>query len=152
MPIYAYTTLDDPLGPLGTSAQGINTSGQIAGYYLDSSNSSHGFLYSGGTYTTLDDPLANAVAGGTAANGINGAGQIIGYYRDATFKYHGFLYSGGASGTYTTLPDDPSAGPLGIVPYGINASGQIVGYYFDGSGNEHGFSHLHHHRAPVDGP
>jgi probable HAF family extracellular repeat protein len=65
MPIYAYTTLDDPLGPLGTSAQGINTSGQIAGYYLDSSNSSHGFLYSGGTYTTLDDPLASAAAGGT---------------------------------------------------------------------------------------
>ena len=64
MPIYAYTTLDDPLGPLGTSAQGINTSGQIAGYYLDSSNSSHGFLYSGGTYTTLDDPLAATVAGG----------------------------------------------------------------------------------------
>ena len=51
MPIYTYTTLDDPLGTLGTFAQGINTSGQIAGYYLDSSNSSHGFLYSGGTYT-----------------------------------------------------------------------------------------------------
>jgi hypothetical protein len=44
MPIYSYTTIDDPLGPLGTSAQGINTSGQIAGYYLDSSNSSHGLL------------------------------------------------------------------------------------------------------------
>src|SRR5262249_55974643 len=132
MPIYSYTTIDDPSGALGTFAQGINTSGQIAGYYLDGSNSSHGFLLSGGTYTTLDDPLASAVAGGTAALGINGAGQIIGYYRDASFKYHGFLYSGGG---YTTL-DDPSAGPLGTVPYGVNASGQIVGYYFDGSGNE----------------
>jgi hypothetical protein len=30
MPIYAYTTLDDPSGVLGTFAQGINTSGQIA--------------------------------------------------------------------------------------------------------------------------
>jgi len=66
MPIYPYTTLDDPSGTLGTFARGINTSGQIAGYYVDSSNSSHGFLLSGGTYTALDDPLANAVAGGTA--------------------------------------------------------------------------------------
>ena len=31
--------------------------GQIVGYYIDSSGTEHGFLYSGGTYTTLDDPL-----------------------------------------------------------------------------------------------
>jgi hypothetical protein len=78
MPIYIYITIDDPSGALGTFAQGINGSGQIAGNYLDNNNSSHGFLYSGGTYVPLDDPLANAVAGGTAAYGINGAGQVVG--------------------------------------------------------------------------
>ena len=38
MPIYNYTTLDDPLGTNGTIARGINDAGQIVGYYLDSSN------------------------------------------------------------------------------------------------------------------
>jgi hypothetical protein len=34
MPIFTYTTLDDPLATGGTFAQGINNSGQIVGYYL----------------------------------------------------------------------------------------------------------------------
>src|SRR5262249_15848539 len=46
------------------------------------------FLYSGGTYTTLDDPLASA---GTEGHGINAAGQIAGsFFTDATHG-HGFL-------------------------------------------------------------
>ena len=59
MPIYKYTTLDEPLasGGIGTNAVGINNAGQIVGEYSDGSGI-HGFLLSGGTYTTLNDPLA----------------------------------------------------------------------------------------------
>jgi probable HAF family extracellular repeat protein len=53
-----YTILEDPLATQGTAALGINATGQIVGYYA-TANVEHGFLYSGGTYTTLDDPLAN---------------------------------------------------------------------------------------------
>src|SRR5436190_23887020 len=103
MPVNTYTTLDDPsAGSGGTVAQGINAAGQIVGYYLDASFKSHGFLYSGGTYTTLDDPLARY---GAVATGINNAGQVVGLYKDASLCHHGFPYTGG---TYTTL-DDPSA-------------------------------------------
>lgn len=35
--------------------------GQIVGYYEDSADVAHGFRYSGGNYTTLDDPLATGV-------------------------------------------------------------------------------------------
>ena len=101
MTTYTYTTLGD--GTYGTSALGINDAGQIVGYYLLSSfgqNIGRGFLYSGGIYTTLDDPLATD---GTAAQGINATGQIVGYYVDSSNNDHGFLYS---NGTYTTL-DDP---------------------------------------------
>jgi probable HAF family extracellular repeat protein len=74
MTIYWYTALDDPMGNF-TEANGINDNGQIVGYYQDSSGG--GFLYSGGSYTTLTDPLApNA----TYARGINDAGQIVGFY------------------------------------------------------------------------
>jgi hypothetical protein len=54
MPVYTYTTLDDPLG-IGTGASGINDAGQTVGDYSGASNPEHGFLLSGGTYTTIDD-------------------------------------------------------------------------------------------------
>jgi probable HAF family extracellular repeat protein len=55
MPVYTYTTLDDPLAAGQTLATGISSSGLIVGYYHDASGN-HGFLYSGGTYTTINDP------------------------------------------------------------------------------------------------
>ena len=64
MPVYTYTTLDDPLATNGTVAYGINATGQIVGSYTNVSGA-HGFLLSGGTYTTLDDPL-----------GTNGTGAL----------------------------------------------------------------------------
>jgi probable HAF family extracellular repeat protein len=70
MPIYNYATLDDPGGGAYTEAFDINDTGQVVGAYLTASGT-HGFLYSGGTYVTLDDPFA---ANNTIAEGINGAG------------------------------------------------------------------------------
>ena len=54
----------------------------------------HGFLYSGGIYTTLNGPQTITL---THAQGINAAGQIVGWYANASGT-HGFLYSGGRSG------------------------------------------------------
>jgi len=126
-----YTTIDFP-GANGTFAQGINAAGQIVGQYRDTNNVFHGFLYNpsgGGTYTSLDDPLATA---GTEAAGINDLGQIVGTY-GANGVVHGFLYSGGF---FTTI-DDPSA-TTSTTPQGINNAGQIVGSFRDASGT-HGF-------------
>jgi probable HAF family extracellular repeat protein len=89
MPVYTYTTLDDPLAIGGTGAWGINSTGQIVGLFRNFGGT-HGFLYSGGTYTSIDDPFAT---GFTAALGINNLGQIVGQYNDATS--HGLLLSGG---------------------------------------------------------
>jgi hypothetical protein len=54
MPVYTYTTIDDPLatqGPnQGTAAQDIDSTGQIIGWYRDASGY-HGFRLSGGKYT-----------------------------------------------------------------------------------------------------
>jgi probable HAF family extracellular repeat protein len=124
----AFTIIDDPLAvtpggisfnPLGTFAKGINNAGQVVGYYNASGGAIHGFLYSGGSYTTLDDPLG---AGGTYATGINNAGQIVGYFKDVNGGIHGFLYSGGA---YTTIDDPLASG--GTYVYDINDAGRIVG-------------------------
>ena len=40
-----FTTLDDPSGALGTTAQGVNDAGRIVGDYHDSSNFDHGYIY-----------------------------------------------------------------------------------------------------------
>jgi probable HAF family extracellular repeat protein len=132
MPMYTYTTLDDPNVANSTRAFGINDHGQIVGSYTTADHKIHGFLYSNGNYTTLDDPLATG--GITAAIGINAAGLIVGLYDDNTLHDSGFLRD--ANGTYTTFSDS-----LGTDtdPAGINASGQIVGTYFNNTGN-HGFS------------
>src|SRR2546430_14067103 len=126
MPVYTYTTIDDPLATTRTSARDINNAGQIVGEYIDSSNHLHGFLLSGGTYTILDDPLA-APGAGTSAYGINASGQIVGKYTDASNHVHGYLLS---AGTYTTL--DYSMTSTTTVAWDINTFGQIVGNYVSG--------------------
>src|SRR5262249_4172139 len=64
----------------------------IVGLFRDASNNAHGFLLSGGTYFTLDDPLAIPSATGTIARGINASGQIVGSYNDGASGHpvHGF--------------------------------------------------------------
>ncbi len=67
---------------------GINNSGSIVGRFLDGSNWSHNFLYSGGVFTTIDVPWATSNWG---ANGINDSGAVVGSYGDVTGR-PGFLY------------------------------------------------------------
>jgi probable HAF family extracellular repeat protein len=62
-----------------TFPSAINDGGQIVGYHNDDQNVSHGFLYSGGIFTTLDAPgnfLDHEPY--TFAYGINNAGDIVG--------------------------------------------------------------------------
>ena len=51
-PSYVFTSLDVP-GSIRTEAHGINAAGQVVGEYF-AGNQDHGYLWSGGTYTTLD--------------------------------------------------------------------------------------------------
>jgi probable HAF family extracellular repeat protein len=110
--IYDFTNLDDPSGlassGLGyTNAVSINASGQVAGYYLDSNNIEHGFIYSNGNYTDVTDPSA---ARYTVAQAINASGQVVGVYLDSNSIYHGFIYY---NGSYTNLTD-PSVSATGF--------------------------------------
>jgi probable HAF family extracellular repeat protein len=149
MSVYTYTTLDNPSAHSTTQPLGINDPGQVVGIFdLPIIFSTYyGFLYSGGSYTTLSDPSSTAPNGsGTFASGINAFGQIVGYYRGRTGNNEGFLYSGG---TWTTL-DDPLA-TISTEPAGINASGQIVGSFRDNSGY-HGFLYSGGIYTTLDGP
>jgi hypothetical protein len=70
-----------------TVASGINTAGQIVGFFsLDRGATVHGFVDTGGNFSTIDVPGSVS----TDAWGINAAGQIVGVFLDAT-GYHGFV-------------------------------------------------------------
>src|SRR5438128_595515 len=97
MTTYTFVTLSAPLAT-ATRALGVNDDGQIVGEYI--TYKSLGFLYTGGSYTTIGEFALN----GAGANGINDLGQIVGSYANGVTNL-GFLYSGGTSTTYTTLFD-----------------------------------------------
>jgi uncharacterized membrane protein len=74
---------------------GINDKGIAVGYYGDSTQSQHGFLYNThtGQYTFLDDP-SEAFNNGvevTQITGITNSGEITGFYSDANGVFHGFV-------------------------------------------------------------
>jgi probable HAF family extracellular repeat protein len=107
-------------GSVATIPLGINSSGDIVGYY-DSSGFLRDFL---GVYTSV---CYSKVAHGVctlseASQAINDLGQIVGYYIASNF--HGYLYSDGGF----SLLDFPGA--YATIPYGINNSGEVVGTYY----------------------
>lgn len=123
-----FATVSVP-GAITTYAQGINDVNWISGYYVDSTNNTHGFVDEGGSYITYDVPGALF---GTAIYGINNAGDFVGYFADGS-GFHAFVDSDGSI-SKLTIPDATGA----TVAYGINNSGSVVGSFNDASGT-HGF-------------
>lgn len=125
-----------------TAASGINPAGDIVGSYIDGVGKQHGFLLSGGQFTTIDVPGEIAGVAGTlptSANGINPGGEIVGNYTapfisgvtdigaEDSPSYcpatgspactKGFLYSHGKFST-VLFPGHPGAVPQRITPDG----------------------------------
>ena len=117
---YNYTTLQYP-GAMGTYPNAISSSGTIAGYYWDTSYFSHGFVYSGGTFTQVDAP--GAVASGTFITGINDAGVLSGYYFPAQGGTKCFTINQGVF-SYYKVP-----GVLDSYAQKINNQNVSVGWY-----------------------
>jgi subtilisin family serine protease len=116
------STIDFP-NARGTSINALNNKGQSVGIYFSATNSKHGFVYDGNTFTTVDYPGAYS----TELTGINDNGQMTGYYAlAANAANHGFVYDGSQFRTID-VPNSTST-----VVTGINKAGVIVGYF---SGN-----------------
>jgi hypothetical protein len=117
---YSYTTIDAP-DTTFTEAYGINDSGAVTGADSGPPGSGElGYVYSGGTYTTLQFP-GSSDASDTVGLQINDAGEVVG-----NFNTEAFFYSGGTGGTYTAI-DYPKS--ITTVATGIDASGAVAGWY-----------------------
>jgi probable HAF family extracellular repeat protein len=124
------TTADGPPPNIGEDiARGINNLGQVVGFYT-TGNVENGFLYSNGTYTTLDDPASTQ---NTIPMAINDSGQVVGFIENSDGSRDAFLYSGG---TWTPLAEQLGTNGNAV---GITNSGEIVGTYVDSNHLTHGF-------------
>ena len=123
----------------------------IVGYYYDTNGIGHGFIYTSGIYSTLDDPNAQSEPSfeaqpnnGTFVQGISGT-NIVGYYADGSGTVHSFVYNGSA---YVTL-NAPIGNDWTFAQ--VISGGNIVGYYSDAN-TEHGFVYTNDAYITVDNP
>ncbi len=83
-----------------------------------STNGNLGFVYSRGSYTTIDFPGTTY----TIPTGINNAGEVTGIYSDSFAALRGFVES---RGTYSII-DLP--GSVYTFSQSINDAGMVTGY------------------------
>jgi hypothetical protein len=110
----------------GTIAIGIDTTGDVAGTYIDGSGTSHGFVFSAsGTMTTFD--VSGAGTGknqGTFVTAMDTIGDVTGYYSVALYGLtHGFIRA--ANGAITSF--DATTGGGNTAARGINSIGAVTG-------------------------
>ncbi len=114
------------------AGRAINDKGDIAGWYEDSSGVQHGFILSGKTVTTVDDP--NGI---TNVEGINNNGEASGLYTDTSGNRHGFTYDiKKKKFTELTVPGSTYVEVWGLNDNGVvaidgeNSSAVFVGYLY----------------------
>jgi hypothetical protein len=125
---YSFFNFDYPTA-YSTAVLGVNDNADlVGGYALVKGQSGHGFLYSGGVFSTIDFPGSQ----GTSCYGINNSGMIVGVFNNTDQVIHGFVRQNGA---YTQL-DFPGA----IVTYlwAINDNGTIAGFFWGNDQIAHG--------------
>jgi uncharacterized membrane protein len=111
-----YTQMDVP-GSFATANSGINAAGHISGCYSDTNADLHGFLFVGGTYTTIDYP---GMPSGTCMQGLNDSDQVVGEQEFSPFP--NFIYDASAQ-TFTDVNCPPFTNSVG----GINNAGVVAG-------------------------
>jgi len=114
--------LDVPGGVTSSTARGINSDGQIAGYVIDTRNTAATWVNSAASITLLDDPDVDWVD--SLAFGINSEGLIVGQATDADSTVWAIRWN--ADGTLNEILPQGSDGTFSYA-YGINSGGAIVG-------------------------
>src|SRR2546423_407844 len=82
--VFPSVALNVPGAP-HTVARGINNAGQVVGEF-DDDTTSHGFIYSDGSFLPLDLGVS------TGPYAINDTGDIVGYLSNSPQGIHGFIY------------------------------------------------------------
>jgi len=130
----------------GTFATNINLKGTIAGYYVDASYGSHGFIRArNGAITTFDVPDGIGTTSLGWSQCISLKQYVAGTYFDSTGLANGFVrHPNGKSFTtfeYVDADQNQDLTPWsgqGTNVWGINAGGTAVGGFIDANNIYHG--------------
>jgi hypothetical protein len=125
-----WTLLTDP-DPAGKILEplGVNSSHTVVGYYQPVKGLIDGFIYSGGTYNTLNQPGCKD----SYVSGINDKGDMAGFcYNPKTFQSWFYTAKNGLT-TFYKIP-----GSVDTYATAINSIEWVGGWYFDGT-STHGY-------------
>jgi len=129
---FKVTSLNAPGNVGGTYPLGVNSSGAVVGEFVNSSNATVGFYYSGGTFTNLSFGGENYTRG----NGINDSNIVVGDFFGSDNLYHGYTY---INGTFLQYDAGVESG-VSTSLFGINKPGDFVGSWVPHeTGVEEGF-------------
>jgi probable HAF family extracellular repeat protein len=116
-------------GSTNTYVDGMNNFDFVAGEYIDSAGTSHGFVRDPeGNISTVDVPGAS----GTLYVGINDLGWISGHFADNKGHFHGFIGVPNRRSWKFFQIDVPGA--MATYGGGLNDFGTVVGHYTPSSG------------------
>ena len=116
------------------TATAINKRGDVAGFYVNTSGTTVGFIKIRGAFINLPVPGASS----TMPLGVNDHDEVVGTYTVGTGSsavMHGFTWKPGHG--FTTVDDPHGIGTTTI--NGVNNAGDLVGFYVDAAGNTDGF-------------
>ena len=122
------------LGGISGIGNGINDSGQVAGYSQNAAGTYRAFISNGAAISDIGD-----LGGGSAVGyAINDLGQVVGSAVTADGSNHPFLYSNGQMTDLGTL-GSPNGNAWWNTATGVNNSGTVTGTSYDANGNFFGF-------------
>ncbi len=144
-PNSAINPANSAIGSFGSQANGINTSGQAAGFFtlvIGGSQYTHAFRTEANQPINQSTDDLGTLGGGpylnSAATAVNSSGQVVGY-SDLNFTENAFRTAPNAA----INPATDNLGTLGgsrSYAYGINDTGQAVGYSdLTGDAAQHAF-------------
>lgn len=132
-----------------TQAIGINNRRfpDIVGFYTDNATGfTHGFLDTGGTQFTVDDPAGSPPKVTTPVQnllGINDLGDAAGFWTDNNGHEHGFIveldFQTPSKSKFTEIPPSIFKGAVATQASNITDNGNVCGFWTDRNGNNHGF-------------
>ena len=140
---YTYQTINDNKDPQFNQLLGINSSGEIAGYFGDGANLfNHGFTvvspYAQANFTDENFPGASQ----TQVTGINSNSTpiTVGFWGDTAGDNFGW-YNNGTSFKQVVNPSTPTTGVMTNQLLGVNDSKNAVGFYVGSTANAHAYEY-----------
>lgn len=109
-----------PFATRETEPRGLNTGGEVVGWYIVPGDISRGFMLSSGAVTTINYP--DPTETGTDLEGVNDQGYIAGQWFDAGGNIHAFVLAP----DLVTYTDINVSGATRVQAWGINNKNEVA--------------------------